>query len=70
MALTFGWRGVVDTDLEFAEFYSGDFTLLGWFLLQYPRAYAGPIFAVNGTGSFLVGHPDRAKVRSRKGITR
>lgn len=58
MAITFGWKGAADTDVDFSEFYGGDHTLLAWFLLQYPRSYAGPIFAVNGTGSFLVGQGD------------
>ena len=58
MALTFGWKGAADTDLAFSEFFGGDHTLVLWFLLQYPRAYAGPFAAVNGTGTYLVGQGD------------
>ena len=62
MALTFGWKGAADTDVAFSEFYAGDHTLLAWFLLQYPRAYAGPILSVNGTGTFVVGQGDFNRV--------
>lgn len=59
MAITFGWKGVVDTDLQFSEFYSSDHSVAIWFLLQYPLAYAGPIFSVNGTGTYVIGQGDR-----------
>src|SRR5467141_1145109 len=64
MALSLGWRGAADTDLDFSEFYSSDYTILAWFMLQYPRAYTGPILAVNGTGVFLVGQGDYNTVGS------
>jgi len=28
MAVTFGWKGVVDTDLQFSEFYTNDHTVV------------------------------------------
>ena len=49
-----GWRGFVDTDLQFSEFYGSAHTLTARFMLQYPRAYVAPILAVNGSGTFLI----------------
>lgn len=54
-AAGFGWRGFVDTDLQFSEFYGSAHTLTARFMVQYPQAYVGPIVAVNGSGTFLVG---------------
>lgn len=59
MAVAFGWKGAVDTDLQFSEFYGADHTVVAWFLPQYPNGYAGPIFSVNGVGTYLIGQGDR-----------
>ena len=59
MAVTFGWKGAVDTDLQFSEFYGNNHSVVIWFLLQYPLGYAGPILSVNGTGNYLIGQGDR-----------
>lgn len=32
-AAAFGWQGYADTDLEFAEFYPGDHTLMVRFMI-------------------------------------
>ncbi len=58
MAVAFGWKGAVDTDLHFSEFYSSNHSITAWFLPQYPNGYAGPIFAVNGDGDYLIGQGD------------
>jgi hypothetical protein len=53
--MSLGWGGLIDTDLKFSEFFGHDHTLVIRFLPQYAHAYAGPIFAENGTGTYLVG---------------
>jgi murein DD-endopeptidase MepM/ murein hydrolase activator NlpD len=45
------WNGHVDTDLKFSEFFGGDHTLVARIMLQYPRAYRGPVFGVRETCS-------------------
>ena len=54
-AAAIGWRGCVDTDLNFSEFFGSDHTVMGWFMLQYPVGYAGPIWAERGSGTYFVG---------------
>ncbi len=66
MAITFDWMGAVDTDLPFSAFYGGDHTIMVRFMPQYPNAYAGPILAVNGTGSYLFGQGDFNRSPSSK----
>jgi murein DD-endopeptidase MepM/ murein hydrolase activator NlpD len=53
-AAGFAWRGLVETDLKFSEFYETDHTLMARFMLQYPRGYVAPIFAVAGSGKFVL----------------
>ena len=55
MALTCSWRGFADTDLDFAEFFNADHTVVARFMPQYPHAYLGPILSVNGTGIYMIG---------------
>lgn len=50
----FGWQGAVDTDLDFAEFFSRSHTIAARFMLQYERSYQAPILSVNGAGNYLV----------------
>jgi hypothetical protein len=56
-AAAFGWRGLVDTDVRFGEFFGSDHTLALRFMPQYPAAYTGPLIAsdTDGPGSFFVG---------------
>jgi hypothetical protein len=54
LCAAFGWRGYVDTDLNFSEFSSRNYTVAARFMIQYPRSYQAPILAVNGSGSYLV----------------
>ena len=70
MAVTIGWKGAVDTDLHFTEFYPGNHSIVVWFLPQYPNSYAGPILAVNGAGSYMVGLGDRNTQESAHLISR
>ncbi len=55
LAAALGWRGCVDTDLEFSEFFNQNHTVMAWFMPQYPTAYAGPIVANNGSGTYFIG---------------
>jgi hypothetical protein len=55
MAVALEWKGYVDTDLSFAEFFSTSHTLVLRFMPQHPNAYEGPFIAENGTGTFGVG---------------
>jgi Concanavalin A-like lectin/glucanases superfamily len=58
-AVALTWPGYVDTDLAYSDFFSNNFTITARFMLQYPRAYRGPIVSVNdGSGSFEVGLGD------------
>src|SRR6266581_3016865 len=67
-AAAFGWRGYADTDLQFSEFYGGDYTLMARFMVQYPNAYTGPILSVNGSGTFFVAKAyDQARLQVNLG---
>jgi murein DD-endopeptidase MepM/ murein hydrolase activator NlpD len=57
-AAAVGWRGFVDTDLQFAEFYGSDHTIAARLMIQYPNAYTAPILAVNGTGRYMIAKAD------------
>jgi Concanavalin A-like lectin/glucanases superfamily len=53
------WPGYVDTDLPYSSFFTKNFTITARFMLQYPRAYRGPIISVSDdSGSFEVGQGD------------
>ena len=54
-AAAFGWRGCIDTDVRFSEFFGADHTVMAHFMPQYPIGYAGPIWAENGSGAYFVG---------------
>ena len=43
MAVALSWKGYVDTDLNFAEFFSANHTMIARFMPQYPNAYEGPL---------------------------
>jgi murein DD-endopeptidase MepM/ murein hydrolase activator NlpD len=53
--MSLGWGGLIDTDLKFSEFFGRDHSLVIRFLPQYVHAYAGPLFAENGAGTYIVG---------------
>jgi hypothetical protein len=57
-ALGLSWKGFADTDLQFAEFFAGSFTLSLRFMPQFPNAYEGPFVAENGSGVFMIGQGD------------
>lgn len=57
-AIYLGWKGYIDTQLDFSKFFDSDHTIMGWFLPQYPHGYEGPIFAENGSGAYLIGQDD------------
>jgi len=44
-----GWRGSVETDLRFAEFFDDEHTLMVRFMLNYDRPYTGPILSNSGS---------------------
>jgi murein DD-endopeptidase MepM/ murein hydrolase activator NlpD len=54
LCAAFGWRGYVDTDLDFSEFFSRNHTVAARFMIQYTRSYQAPILSVKGSGSYLV----------------
>jgi len=58
MAVALSWKGYVDTDLNFAEFFSANHTLIARFMPQFPNTYEGPFVAENGAGTFGVGQGD------------
>ena len=58
MALACTWGGYADTNLDFSEFFAGSHTVAARFMLQFPNAYAGPMLAVNGSGTYLIGQGD------------
>jgi len=45
LAVWFGCRGSLDTDLEFSEFFFGDHTVMFRCMRQYPNAGPGPVVA-------------------------
>jgi murein DD-endopeptidase MepM/ murein hydrolase activator NlpD len=51
------WKGQVDTDLSFSEFFASSNTIMGRFMVQYPRAYRGPIFGVKAPNCSVVCPP-------------
>ncbi len=55
MAIACTWQGYADTDINYAEFFGSDHTLAVRFMLQFPRAYTGPMLSVNGAGAFVLG---------------
>lgn len=57
-AIALTWGGTIDTDIDFAAFWDKDFTLSIRFMPQFPFAYAGPLFSVQGTGNFQAGMGD------------
>ena len=57
-AAALAWRGCVDTDLTFGEFFYQDHTVMAWFMAQYPTASAGPILANKGSGTYFIGQGD------------
>ncbi len=68
-ALALGWREFTDTGVQVSGFYGGDFTLAGRFMVQYPKAYIGPIFAASGSGLELSKADATAKLVARYGGT-
>src|SRR5207249_2321898 len=58
MAAGLSWKGSVDTNLKFSEFYTGNHTLALRFMPQFPNAYEGPLIAENGSGRFMIGQAD------------
>lgn len=64
-AAAFGWGGHADTDLAFGEFFAGDHTLVARFMPQHPKAYAGPVLAENGGGTFFVGQESHTQTDPR-----
>jgi hypothetical protein len=57
-AIYFGYKGHVDTDVKFPQFFGDDHTLMGWFMPQYPFGNIGPIFTEVGPGTFTLGQGD------------
>src|SRR5262249_33839200 len=58
VALACTWGGYADTNVDFSEFFAANHTVAVRFMLQFPNAYAGPMLAVNGSGTYLLGQGD------------
>ena len=50
--------GQIDTDLKFSEFFAGAHTISAWVMPEFTYNDKGPIFGVNGSGTFVVGQGD------------
>ncbi len=68
-AAALGWREYVQTDLDMSEFYGANFTLAARFMVQYPKAYVGPIMAATGGGFELSKQDDATTLTARFGNT-
>lgn len=68
-AAALGWREYVQTDLAMSEFYGGNFTLAARFMVEYPKAYVGPILASDGTGFELSKQDNATTLVARFGNT-
>ena len=61
MVVALSWKGYVDTDQAFADFFDASHTITLRFMPQYPDAYEGPFVAENGSGTFGVGMGDYSR---------
>ena len=68
-AAALGWREYVQTDLDMSEFYGSNFTLTARFMVQYPKAYVGPIMAASGGGLEISKKDDATSLVARFGNT-
>ena len=68
-AAALGWREYVQTDLDMSEFYGSNFTLAARFMVQYPKAYVGPILAASGGGLEISKKDDATTLVARFGNT-
>lgn len=57
-AIYLGYKGHIDTDLSFADFFGSDHTVMAWYMPQYPYGNTGPIVAENGIGTYAFGQDD------------
>ena len=57
-AIYLGYKGHIDTDFAFSEFFAEDHTVTAWYMPQYPYADTGPIVAENGGGTYAFGQDD------------
>jgi hypothetical protein len=48
-------KGYLDTNIDFSSFFGGPHTVMGWVMPEFTYNYSGPIFAENGSGTYLVG---------------
>ncbi|MEM6989856.1 MAG: LamG-like jellyroll fold domain-containing protein [Myxococcota bacterium] len=60
-AIYLGYKGYVDTDMQFSEFFGSDHTVMAWYMPQYPYGNTGPIVAENGSGVYAFGQEDYRK---------
>lgn len=57
-AIYLGYKGHVDTELSFSDFFGADHTVMAWYMPQYPHGNVGPIAAENGSGTYAFGQED------------
>lgn len=53
-----GPGSLIETHLQFSEFFDQDHTIAGWFMPQYPFGGPGPIFTSPGPQNYLIGQGD------------
>ena len=58
LAAWFGWRGSLDTDLKFSEFFFDNHTVMFRCMRQYMNAGPGSAVAANAAGTYFVGQGD------------
>ncbi|MDC0666156.1 hypothetical protein [Nannocystis radixulma] len=51
-------KGYLDTNVNFSSFFNGPHTVMGWVMPEFTFNEAGPIFAENGGGMYVVGQGD------------
>jgi murein DD-endopeptidase MepM/ murein hydrolase activator NlpD len=50
--------GYADTDLDFSEFFTTHHAIAVRFMLQYPKAYAGPLLSADSSNTYFIGQGD------------
>ena len=49
------WKGYIDTQYQFSNFFDNDHTVMAWFMPQYVYGGEGAIIAENGSGQYRIG---------------
>ena len=60
------WKGNIDTQYQFSDFFANDHTVMAWFMPQYVFGQEGAILGENGFGQYRIGPGDYRDIRSIK----